>query len=176
MKRVVADTSALISISLSGKLRLAVQNILFFVPNKVKVELEEMSEFKDPEGNSTKQILSLIKENKIQLVAVKQKEKARQLVDKNIDFGEAECFILAKEKQVNTILMDDVNAAYSLSGFAKSKNISIKISVSAIVELIKTKKLSKNHGVKSMKKMIQYRQWEREVMKQLIDKHIKKFN
>lgn len=172
MKRIVADTSALISLSLSSQLDLIVMEMAIFCPEAVKDELLEVSEFPDEEGKAAKHVLRFIKKNAIQPVLIKNQARAGKLVDKNIDFGEAECFILAQENGFEIILMDDINAAYALSGLAKASNISIKISAAVIVELMKEKKLSKKQGIESLQKMIKNRQWEKSVLEYLIKKYI----
>ncbi len=174
MKKVVADTSALISISLSGQLGTVIENTQLLVPKVVTLEIREMLEFKDIEGAAAKKILGWIQDKKIHLVEVKNKKTAKNLIDKNIDLGEAECFVLAAEENIETILMDDVNAAYYLNGLAKAKNISIKISAAAIIELINLKKLTKKEGIQALEKMIKNRQWEKGVLEHLIKKYLKK--
>lgn len=174
MKQVAADTSALISLSLSGELKLAVQNIEFYTCQKVKQELEEMAEFKDHYGTASRTCLAMIKENKIKLETIKDAKKAGQLVDKNIDLGEAECLILAIEKNINTILMDDINASYPLNGLAKSKGISLKISAAAIIELVNTKKIEKSKAIKAIRKMVENRKWEKSILNHLIEKYLEK--
>src|SRR3989344_8155051 len=105
MKKAVADTSALISIALSGQLDEVVENINLFIPKAVKLELTEMNEFEDIEGSAAKKILSFIKGKKIRLIEVKNEKNASDLIDKNVDLGEAECFELATENNIETILM-----------------------------------------------------------------------
>lgn len=174
MKGVVADTSALVSMALSGQLELAVKNISFSVPKMVNRELQEIGNYRDIEGKAAKKALVLIKANKIQLKAIKNNKGAGSLVDKNTDLGEAECLVLAEKEKIPVILMDDVNAAYALNGLAKAKNITIKISAAAIVELIKTGKLSKRQGIEALRKMIKNRRWEKSVLEYLIQKYLGK--
>lgn len=173
MKKAVADTSALISIALSEQLGLASESIKLVVPPAVKIEIIEMGEYDDIEGGAAKKILSFIKDKKIYLIEAKNVKNARALIDKHVDLGEAECFELAVEEKIETILMDDINAAYYLNGLAKAKKISIKISAAAIIELIKLEKLTKKQGIQALQKMIKNRQWEKGVLEYLIAKHVK---
>lgn len=173
MKKAVADTSALISIALSGKLPEVVENIGLFVPKAVKLEIAEMAGYDDIEGGAAKNILNFIKNKKISLIEIKNEKNARDLTGKSIDQGEAECFELAAEEKIGTILMDDVNAAYRITGLAKPKNISIKISTAAIVELIKQEKLAKKQGIFALQKMVKNRQWEKGILEFLIKKYVK---
>ncbi len=174
MKKAAADTSALISLALSEKLELIAETILLYACGTVVNELEEMAEFKDHYGLAAKQALKLIKENKIKLEKTIDTKKAENLVDKNIDAGEAACFVLALEKNIPAILMDDINAAYALSGFARANNISLKISAAAIIELVKANKIEKTQAIKALEKMIKNRGWEKSILQYLIEKYMKK--
>lgn len=157
---------------LSGKLEMVLENIDFFVPNAVKLEITEMSGYNDAEGNAAKKILGFMKNKKIRLKKVLTEKNAKNLIDKNIDLGESECFVLAVQENIKTVLMDDVSAAYHLNGLAKSKNISIKISAAAIMELIKLEKLTKKQCKETLEKMIKNRQWEKGVLEHMIKKYL----
>jgi predicted nucleic acid-binding protein len=173
LKRVVADTSAMVSVALSGQLGLAVESISFFVPEVVKKELRELSAYHDLAGIAAKRALSLMNKGKINLAPVKGKANAEKLVDRNTDLGEAECFILASEKKIPVLLLDDLDAAYSLNGLARARNISIKISAAVIVELVKRGRLNKKQAVASLHRMIQSRKWEKSVLEYLIGKYVR---
>ena len=174
MKTVVADTSALISITLSGQILLATTCIAFLVPPMVKQELQEIATFGDAEGKAAKLVLALAAKGKIRVTPLKNSARASSLVDKNADLGQADTLVLAEEKEVATILMDDVRATYALNSQAKTRNIAFKISAAAIIELARTGKLDKKAALQAMKKMIQAREWEKGVLEHLITKHMEK--
>ncbi|MFH1256387.1 MAG: hypothetical protein V1494_03775 [Candidatus Diapherotrites archaeon] len=172
LKKAVADTSALISLSFSGRLNLVAQTIQIMAPEQVKCELEEIAGFEDEKANAAKEVLSLIKKKDILVHPVLDRKKAEALVNKNTDYGEAECFELAVEQKINALIMDDLNASYMLAGIAKAQEISIKISAAAIVELANQGKLSKKEAKESLLKMVKHRKWEKTTLEYLIEKYL----
>ena len=174
MKVVVADTSALISLAMSGQLALAVKSVSFLVPPRVRQELREISGYRDREGRAAKRVLKLVSLGTIQLKVLKGRRRANLLVDKSVDLGEAECLVLAEEQNTKTILMDDIRAAYSLHSPAKAQGISLRISAAVVVELVKTGKLTKKKAVHALTQMIQRREWEKGVLEHLVSRYLKR--
>ncbi|MEK6958396.1 MAG: hypothetical protein AABW99_05455 [archaeon] len=170
MKKAVADTSALVSLSFSGQLAPASKALHIFVPMQVKKELEEIAAFADEKAAAAKEALSIIKSGAIQAKTVDAK-KAEALVNKNVDFGEAECFQLATEREIPVMLMDDLNAGFALEGMAKARGISIKISAAAVVELANRKQITKKTAKESLLKMVKRRNWEKTTLEYLIHKY-----
>lgn len=171
MKKTVADASALVSLAFSGQLKLVAETIQLLAPVQVKKELEELAEFEDEKATAAKTVLGLINDKKILVQSVADPKKAKALVNKNIDYGEAECFRLAVEKKISTLLMDDLNASYSLDSLAKARSVSIKLSAAVIVELVNQQKISKKQAKESLLKMIQHRNWEKKTLEYLIQKY-----
>lgn len=167
----MADTSALVSLAFSGRLLPVAETLEIVLPNKVKAELLEIAGFADEKARAAKISLKLIGTNSIRVLAVSNQKKAEDLVDKNIDLGEAECFQLAIEQKIPVLLMDDLNASFALHGLAMVQGIKIKLSAAAIVELAKQQKISKKQAKESMLKMIQHRNWEKTTLDYLIQKY-----
>lgn len=171
MKKAIADTSALVSMAFSGQLELVATTIRLSVPGQVKKELEELAQFEDEKGKAAKTILELIKNNKISLQAVAGSKKTESLVNKNIHYGEAECFQLAVEQKISVLLLDDLNASYALDGLSKARSISLKLSAAAIIELVNQQKISKKQAKESLLRMVQHRSWEKTTLEYLIQKY-----
>lgn len=172
MKEAVADTSALVSLALSGKMELILRHVKISVPPTIKAKLEEMPRFPDEEGTAAKKALSMIESGKISLQKIAKSEEAEKLVTKNIDLGEAECFQLATERKMPAILMDDLAASYGLSEKAWKNGIRMRISAAAITELLAAGEISKGAARKALNKMIKNRKWEKTTMEYLIKKHL----
>ena len=171
MKRAVADTSALVSLALSGKmLELVVKTIALETTVTVKSELKEISMFKDEKGRAAKKALAFIESGKIGLQRLSNPTEPGKLVTKNVDIGEAECFCLAQERKIPTILMDDLSASYHLSEKAAELGIKMRISAAAISELLLTRKISKEKARAALARMIRNRKWEKTTMEYLVKK------
>ena len=171
MKQAIADTSALVSLAFSGRLEEICKAMALLIPLQVKKELEEIAERNDAKASAAKMVLELIKTGKITIKNIAEKNKVQNLLGKDIDFGEAECFELAFEQKTETILMDDLDASYALAGMARAQSISIRISAAAVIELAKQKIISKTEAKKSLLKMIQHRGWEKTTLEYLIQKY-----
>lgn len=171
MKQAVADTSALISLALSGQLKKITETIELLIPAQVKKELDEIAAFSDEKATAAKTVLSLVNAGQIHSRSISNPKTAIDLMDKNIDQGEAECFRLAIEQKIPILLMDDLTASFALHSRAMAHTIRIRLSAAAIVELVNQKKISGKEAKKNLKKMIQHRNWEKTTLEYLIQKH-----
>jgi predicted nucleic acid-binding protein len=171
VKKAVADTSALVSMAFSTQLERIAQTIQLVAPEHVKKELEELSAFPDEKARAAKTVLELMQKKQIRVQSVTDTKKTENLVNKNIHYGEAECFRLAAEQKIPVLLMDDLNASYALDGLAKAHSIAIKISAAAIIELANQQKISKKQAKEYLQKMVQHRNWEKTTLEYLIQKY-----
>jgi len=175
MTKVVMDTSSLISLELIGLLEKSLKIIQIKIPEVVKNELKELSKYQDKEGKSAAKVLNLINNDKISISKIKNRKKAKELLTKNVDYGESECIVCCSENNIKTLIMDDINAAYGLEGFAISKNIKIKISIAVLVELHRNKIIDDRQLSEYVKKLIKTREWEGGVLEILIKRYLENF-
>jgi predicted nucleic acid-binding protein len=173
VKKAVADTSALISIALSGRLNSVVQTIQLIIPNEVLEELEELKRIKDEKGKAAEQTLSYVGQKKISVKNIRAASYQKWVVRK-VDYGEAACFALAVQEKILVIMMDDLSAASALESHMIAHHIHIRISASAIVELYKQKKLSGEETRNTLLQMIHHRKWEKTTLEYLIKKQFPK--
>jgi len=173
--KAVMDTSSLISLELSGILQRSLKLLQIVIPSTVKEELEEISKYSDEEGKAAKLILKLIQNKKIPQLEIKDYKKVENLLSSDVDRGEAECFVLCLENKITILIMDDVDAAYSLEGLAKVNDIKLKISVAVIIELSKKKIITKKQALRAIRKMINIREWEGGALEVLAKKYLKEF-
>lgn len=175
MIRVVMDTSSLISLELIGLLEKSLEIIEITIPEAVKKELKELSSYRDKEGKSAKEVLNLINKKKVKIKKNKNRVKAKEILSKNVDYGESECIVCCLENKIKTLIMDDISAAYELEGLAISKDIKMKISVAILVELERKKMMNKKQLSICIKKLVKTREWEGGVLEILSKKYLENF-
>jgi len=175
MIKVVMDTSSLISLELIGLLERSLSIIEVTIPEVVKNELSELGKCNDKEGASAKKVLKMITEGKILVREIKNRKKAKEILSKNVDYGESECIICSIENNIKTLIIDDVSAAYELEGLAISKNIKMKISIAVLVELHTNKIINDGQLVDYTKKLIKTREWEGGVLEILAKRYLENF-
>ncbi|MEK6970236.1 MAG: hypothetical protein AABW68_00915 [archaeon] len=171
MKRVVADTSALISLAYSGYLDKACETIEINIPAPVKIELDEIASYSDKLAKMARDCILLLQKKKIKIHDKPISTKATKYLNSKVDLGEAACFELATEQNIPSILMDDIAAATALYGLALSKKITIKLSIAALIELKNQNKMTQPELRKGLEAMIQNREWGKSAMEQAIQKY-----
>jgi predicted nucleic acid-binding protein len=172
MISVVMDTSSLVSLEMIEILKKCLKIIKITIPTSVEEELKELSEYKDREGKASEEILRLIKSKQINVIKVENRKKVESLLSADVDKGEAECLVCCLEKKINTLIMDDVDAAYRLEGIAIANNIKMKISVAVIIELLRQGKISKRKAIATVNKLIKLRKWEGGILEILSKKYL----
>lgn len=168
----VIDTSSLVSLEMIKALEQSHKVVKLVIPKAVEAEIKEMKKYKDSEGKAAKNIVKKIKKGLIKTVKIKNSEKARSLLSKEVHLGEAECLACCLQEKINTLIMDDVNAGYKLEGIAIANKIKIKHSIAVLVELFREKQLSKAELNDCIKKLIKTRKWEGGALEVLCKKHL----
>ena len=90
--KIVADTSSLISLQTGGILEQSLELFDISIPEIVVTELKEVAGFNDTHGKSARNVLKLIKGNRIsvkELIAISETES-------RVDVGEMDCLNLCK--------------------------------------------------------------------------------
>ena len=169
----VADTSALVSLTVANMLDESAKDTGFSVPTEVVSELKELNKYEDVVGQAAEIILNFISENNIKHLPLENPDKIESLISSDIQHGEAACFLLCVEQNIKILIMDDVDAAFALEGIARSKNITIRISVAVVVELYKRRKITRKQLKAAVDTMIKLRRWEEVVLEVLARKYIK---
>lgn len=172
MIKSVYDTSAIISLASINLLEKSLKILKIFITNEVLDEINNMSKFKDIKGTSANKILRLIKEKKINVIKV-SKDKTLLFTSKDVDKGEASCFSACIENEIKSLVIDDIDAAYSLQDLARIKGIKIRISVAIITELLKAKLMTKEESIKAIKNLIKIREWEGGVLEVLAERYLR---
>lgn len=172
MRKVVLDTSSIISLSLIGLLVKCQQIFEVTIPKSVIRELKDVSTYKDVIGRAAEDVLKQVKQKKISVYSVKNKKKVKNLLSSDVSLGEAECFMCCVENKIKVLVMDDIDAMYSLEDTALANDIETNISVWLIAELVNNKIITKEDSVKYIKKLIKTREWKGGVLEVLANKYL----
>lgn len=173
MIRVVMDTSSLISLGMINVLRNVAGSIKINVPSAVKSELEEMASHKDREGMAARNALKMISKE-IEAADIKDVKRVESLLSKDVNRGEAECFVCCIENGIKILVMDDIDAAYSLEGPSIANEIKIKTSVAALVQVHRKGIINKDELKKHIRELIKIREWEGGALEVLANKYLGK--
>lgn len=163
--KVVADTSSLISLAVVDLIDMPFLEIR--IPGQVEEELEKISKYDDREGKAAEKLL----ETDIDISRVKAAER---YLDKDVDEGEAACFALCKERGIKTFLIDDIDAAYSLSPLASRESIKLRMSFAVVSELLKRGEIGKEGAKEKVKEMVEIRNWGGSALEYLAEKWFNK--
>src|SRR3989338_1663423 len=141
-----ADTSAIISLSLTGKFHLIKKDFYLNSPMRVKIELKEIAEQKDEIGRVAQSILN---SNIIRF------HKLPSSLQSNT--GELETVTLANELKAEAIVMDDIK---SMKKLENKTNIPIWFSSFVIFTLCGKKILTYKGGWSAIEDMKTKRGWK----------------
>lgn len=167
-QKVVADTSALVSLELAEVLGPSTAVVSWVVPEAVVAELRELSEMSDAVGRAAKKALALTGSKGFEVLSVRPLPS----VLKRVDEGEACAFSLCVQEKINVLVCDNVNAAYRLDGLAQVHDVRMVIGAAVIVELVRQKTWSKKQAVEAVSKMVASRGWESGVLDSLSKKYL----
>ncbi len=152
MIRILADTSALVSLEIKQVVSLASKFIQFSISMGVHEELKEIAELDDVHGRSARNVLGLIDSGIIDVKSV----HASQEHTENIDIGEAEILTMAESGEYDYIITDDVKALPYIKSAAKIK---VLTSVFVIRLLYDLNILSYQEALNSIKEISASRDW-----------------
>jgi hypothetical protein len=89
--KILADTSALVSLEIKHLVAISSKVIQFCISDAVHLELKEIAEFDDVHGRSAKDVLRLIDNG---IIAIRYVSSRKEYLEK-IDIGEAEILTLS---------------------------------------------------------------------------------
>ncbi len=170
--KIVADTSALISLAIADLIKKSLEIVEIYIPKEVVLELTELSKYKDIEGSAARAVLELVGNKKIIVKEIKNQQKIENILNSDIHHGEAACFALCAENDIQLFIMDDVDAGYSLESIAKSHGLEIRISIAVIVELYSQNKINKTETKNAIKSLTSRRRWESGALEVLAKKYM----
>ncbi len=152
MIRILADTSALVSLEIKHHVAQASKFVQFSVSTGVYEELKEIAEFDDVHGISARDVLGLVESGTIRVKSIQVRKEHAE----NIDIGEAEILTLAESDEYDYIITDDVKALPYIKSKAKVK---VLTSVFVIRLLYDLKILTRQEALTSIKEIATHRDW-----------------
>ena len=151
--KIVADTSSLISLQTGDILELSLELLDISVPEIVVTELKEIAGFNDTHGKSARNVLKLIKENRIsvkELIVISE-------TGSRVDVGEMDCLNLCKQEQISILVTDDWRALPKL--IEKSASINVVVSAFVIRSLLNKHMLTGDDAKAVLDRIAHDRDW-----------------
>ena len=151
--KIAADTSSLISLQTGGILEQSLELFDISIPEIVVTELKEVAGFNDTHGKSARNVLKLIKGNRIsvkELIAISETES-------RLDVGEMDCLNLCKQEQIPILVTDDWKALPKL--IEKSASINVVVSAFVIRSLLNKRMLTGDNAKAVLDKIARDRDW-----------------
>lgn len=152
MIKILADTSALVSLEIKHLVALSSKIIQFYLSDMVSSELKEIAEFDDVHGRSAKDVLSLVDSG---IIAVRYVSARKEYLE-NIDIGEAEILTLAESGEYDYLITDDVRALPYIKSITKVKVLTSAFVIRLLYDL---KLLSRDEALNSIKEISASRDW-----------------
>lgn len=169
--KIVVDTSSLLSLEFMDILNDAVSIAEVYTTNIVLDELKEIASFKDEKSEIAGRILRLVQDGKIKGIQVKNGSFSKY-ISRNVDSGEASCLALCISEKIRLLITNDADATYYLGRAAKRNGIEIRICTAVLMELIKSKKISKSDAKNKIEELIKKRGREGGVLEVLAERHL----
>ena len=152
MIKILADTSALVSLEIKQLVDLASKYIQFSISDGVLKELQDISQFNDVHAISAKDVLKLVEKDIITVRPIMARDEHIQ----NVDLGEAEILTLSESGEYDYMITDDVKALPYIKSVA---NIKVFTSIFIIRLLYDINILSKEEALNSIKEISASRDW-----------------
>jgi predicted nucleic acid-binding protein len=146
---IVADTSALISLSAVELFETTVEEFDVHTTKIVVEELEQTSEYEDSDAEAAKAVLEEIE--KVSVHPVKRKFESSR-----IDSGEGSCVALTQDIESDFLITDDLRALPELQKTADSK---VAISPILLKALVKREILDREEAVDKLDRLAERRKW-----------------
>lgn len=169
MIKILADTSALVSLEIKHMVALSSKIIHFSISDRIRLELKEIAEFDDVHGLSARDVMSLVDSGIITVISV----SARKEYIENIDMGEAEILTLAESGGYDYLITDDVKAIPYIKSITKVK---VMTSVFVIRLLYDLKLISRDESLNSIREISASRDWYGGVLETISYKYFDDFN
>jgi len=146
---IVADTSALISITSIDLLDIFLTEFNVHTTEHVIEELEETSEYDDRHGDAANAVL----DNRDRITS---HQVQGEFTSSRVDHGEGSCALLTKETDTEFLITDDLRALPELQTVA---NAQVAISPIVLKALVKRDELTQDGAVKKLDELAEQRDW-----------------
>jgi predicted nucleic acid-binding protein len=150
--KILADTSALVSLEIKHLVALSSKVIQFYISDVVRLELIEIAEFDDVHGRSAKDVLNLVDNG---IIVVKFVSSRKNYLE-NIDIGEAEILTLSESGEYDYMITDDVRALPYIKSITKVKVLTSAFVIRLLYDI---KLLSRDEALNSIREISASRDW-----------------
>lgn len=154
MKEIIFDSSTLILLAKITLLRDVANELKIIISRGVEKEVTEKQELFD-----SKLINELIKENKITKINAEQRITNRFMKDFNINKGEAETLVIARDKR-GVIATDDKPSIKA----CKILEIKFVTAIHFLIKLCEKRKLTKDIALEKLKSLEKYGRYKEEIL------------
>jgi predicted nucleic acid-binding protein len=155
-RRIVFDTSALISLALGDVLELAIEQYEPIISLVVLDELKETAKYDDGAGQAAEMVLGRSEALNIEKVP---NENYRELITSRIDEGEASCIPLARREDHEAFITDDFSAAHQLRTYSRKYNFDLGLSAVLLKALNIRGELSQEEMESTFDRIARKRGW-----------------
>lgn len=157
---IVADTSALISLSIGDIIEKCLSLFEISISPRVLEELKKTSRYEDKHAEGASKIIELVDKEKIKTKgSVKDERVSKTIKDHpKLDWGETESLLMAKEKSIPMMITDDFKSLEPLKHL--SGEVKINLSVYPIARLVVKNEIGKEKAENTFEKIAKERSWE----------------
>lgn len=147
---IVADTSALISLTTAECLDLFLDEFNVHTTDQVIDELEETANYEDPHGEAATRILNQQDRLTVHTVEEDIPETSR------IDQGEGSCVVLADQRSADFLVTDDLRALPELQQLTDAQ---VAISPIVLKALVNRDVLERKEAIERLENLAETRDW-----------------
>ncbi len=156
LRRVVIDSSALISLAHGRLLEQALREFDIATSTWVLQELEQTARFADPDGQAAQAVLA--QRALLKVVDVSEAD-FRNYLGRKVHTGEASCLHLAHQQEADAFICDDFDALPYLTHHCQRLGIEVGLCSVVIQALILRGKLTPEQGRAAFDRIAERRNW-----------------
>jgi len=146
---IVADTSALITLTSTDVLKLVLEEFDVQTSKLVIEELEDTSEYNDSHGDAAQTILDRLDE-------IETHPIDGELTSSRVDPGEGSCTLLTKEIDADFLITDDLRALSELQTVSDAK---VAISPIVLKALVQRDVITQEEALETLEELAEQRNW-----------------
>lgn len=143
LRKIVMDSSALISLVHGGLLDLVLKEFAILISEQVLQELKQTAKFDDPDGQAAKEVLA---RRKFFTIVEVPKAGFQSYLGRKVHEGEASCLPLVSQQDADAFICDDFDALPYLEVHCRELGIEVGLCSVLIQALILRGELTLEEG------------------------------
>lgn len=156
LPKIIADSSALISLAHGQLLELTLKEFEIVISNWILQELEQTARFADPDGQAAQKVLA--QRDLLKVVEVSEAD-FRNYLGRKVHAGEASCLPLARQQDAVAFVCDDFDALPYLDHHSQELGIEVGLCPVLIQALILRGRLTRDEGRAAFARIAERRDW-----------------